>query len=98
MTAIALHLVAAVGATLIVVRGTIFRSLRSWWPSLLACSQCTGFWVGAAFGAIGIGSASLGSTWVGRVEGALLTGCEVSFLSVLADAILLKLLGDPNEP
>ena len=48
---IALALVAAVGATLVVVHSTIAMWFRRLWPKLLCCPQCSGFWVGCAFGA-----------------------------------------------
>lgn len=83
---------ALVGATLIVVRGTIFRPARRVWPALLGCSQCTGFWVGAAAGAGAV--VPLGQ---GRALDAALVGCATSFLAMAADAVLLKLLGDPSE-
>ena len=87
-----LTILALVGTTLLIVRGTIFRPLRRIWPALLECSQCVGTWVGAVAGAIGIVSAGHG-----RALDALIVGAGASFLSLLADAVLLKLLGDPNE-
>jgi hypothetical protein len=87
-----LLLSALVGATLIVVRGTILRRVRAIWPALLECSQCTGTWVGIVAGATGI--VSVGQ---GRVIDAIVVGAATSFLSLLADAVLLKLLGDPGE-
>ena len=87
-----LLLSALVGATLIVVRGTILRRVRAIWPALLECSQCTGTWVGIVAGATGI--VSVGQ---GRVVDAIIVGAATSFLALLADAVLLKLLGDPGE-
>lgn len=87
-----LELFALVGATLLVVRGTIFAPVRRFWPALLECPQCTGTWVGIAAGASG-----LVTTGHGRVLDALVVGCATSFLALVADALLLKLLGDPNE-
>ena len=87
-----LLLAALIGATLIIVRGTILRRVRALWPTLLKCSQCTGTWVGIAAGATGI--VSVGQ---GRVIDAIVVGSATSFLSMLADAILLHLLGDPGE-
>ena len=86
-----LHIVALIGATLIVVRGTLFRPIQRRWPALFECSQCTGMWVGMAAGASGV--AVVGH---GRVVDALIVGAATSFLSMAADAVLLKLLGDPN--
>lgn len=84
--------VALVGVTLVIVRGTVFGPLRMFWPTFLECSQCVGFWCGAIAGVNGI--AVLGH---GRLLDAVLIGGATSFLSVLADAILLKLLGDPSK-
>ena len=88
----ALLFFALVGATLIVVRGTIFRPLQRLWPALFQCSQCSGFWVGAIAGASGVVA-----TGRGRILDAIIVGTAASFLSLFADAVLLKLLGDPNE-
>jgi len=86
--------VALIGLTLIIVRGTIFRPVRRIWPALLECSQCTGMWVGAAAGTMGLPREVGGS-----VVNALLVGASTSLLSMLTDAVLLKLLGDPTpEP
>jgi len=84
--------VALVGLTLILVRGTIFRPLQRRWPALFECSQCTGMWVGAAAGASGF--ATMGS---GRAVDAVLVGAATSVLAMATDAVLLKLLGDPEE-
>lgn len=81
-----------VGATLIVVRGTICRPLQRFWPALFQCSQCAGFWVGAAAGVGGI--VSVGQ---GRAVDAVVVGAANSLLSMVVDAVLLKLLGDPEE-
>ena len=83
---------ALVGATLIVVRGTVLRRVRALWPALLECSQCTGTWVGIVAGATGVVSVGRG-----HVIDAIVVGAATSFLSLLADAVLLKLLGDPSE-
>lgn len=83
---------ALVGATLIVVRGTIFAPVRKLWPALLECCQCTGTWVGVVAGASGVVPAGHG-----RILDAVIVGAATSFLAMLADAILLRLLGDPNE-
>ena len=87
-----LLLSALVGATLIVVRGTICRPIRKIWPALLECSQCTGTWVGALAGVTGIVSVGRGP-----LVDAIVVGAATSFLALVADAILLKLLGDPSE-
>ena len=87
-----LHLAALVGATLIITSSAIFRRVRLLYPSLLRCSQCTGFWVGAAAGATGIVSVGRG-----RAVDALVVGCATSFLAQAADALLTHVLGEPNE-
>jgi hypothetical protein len=84
--------VALVGLTLILVRGTIFRSLQNRAPALFGCAQCVGAWVGATAGASGIVPAGHG-----RILDAVIVGAATSFLATLADAVLLKLLGDPSE-
>ena len=84
--------VALIGLTLILVRGTIFRPLQRFWPAFFRCSQCVGMWVGIVAGLNGIASMDRG-----RVVDAVLVGTATSFLSLAADAVLLKLLGDPNE-
>jgi hypothetical protein len=89
----AVLLLALVGATLIVVRSTIFRPIRRIWPALFECCQCTGAWIGAAAGASGIASAGRG-----RVLDAVIIGAATSFLALLSDAVLLRLLGDPKDP
>lgn len=89
----AFALLALVGATLIVVRGTIFRRVQKLWPPLFQCSQCAGFWVGALAGASGVVQAS-GN---GRIVDAIFFGAATSGASLLADALLLRLLGDPDQ-
>jgi len=84
--------VALIGLTLIIVRGTIFRPVRRLWPALLECSQCTGMWVGMTAGASGVVS-----TGHGRILDTVIVGAATSFLSLLADAVLLNLLGHPEE-
>jgi len=82
---------ALVGVTLIVVRSTLLRPLQRLWPALFQCSQCTGTWIGFAAGASG-----LVQTGHGRALDAVIVGAATSFLSLLADAVLLYLLGDPE--
>ena len=83
---------ALIGTTLIVVRGTVFKPLQRMLPAFFQCSQCVGFWTGATAGGTGIIS-----TGHGRILDAFIVGAASSFASLLADAVLLKLLGDPNE-
>ena len=86
-------LCALVGATLIIVRGTIFaRIRRNVLPSLLGCSQCVGFWVGFAAGAWNYPVLSA-SRWLN----AAIVGCIVSFAAMVADIVLLKLADGPKE-
>lgn len=87
-----LLIAALIGTTLLVVRSTIFGPVRRLWPALLHCSQCFGTWVGIAAGASGL--VRIGH---GRILTALVVGAATSFLSLLADAVLLFLLGDPSE-
>ena len=92
--------VALVGLTLILVRGTIFRPLQRFWPAFFRCSQCVGMWVGVTAGAMGIAPLDrwyVDSVVSGRVLDAVLVGAATSVLSLAADAVLLKLLGDPGE-
>lgn len=84
--------VAFIGATLIITRGTIFDFAQRRW-SFFKCSQCVGFWVGTIGGACGI--VTMGH---GHALDAFLAGTATSFLSLGSDAILLRLLGDPDEP
>jgi len=83
---------ALVGTTLLLVHGTIFAGLRRLWPALFKCAQCVGTWVGAAAGASGL--VSMGH---GRVLDAVIVGAATSFLSLLAYAVLVRLLGAPEE-
>jgi hypothetical protein len=87
-----LILCALIGTTLIVVDSTLFRPIRKLWPALLGCAQCFGFWVGAAGG----GSGLLGAGH-SRVLDAFVVGTATSFLSLLAYAALVNLLGEPVE-
>jgi len=50
-------------------------------------------WVGMSAGAAGVVTFDQG-----RVVDTVLAGTATSFLSLLADAILLRLLGDPRDP
>ncbi|MGH3303688.1 MAG: hypothetical protein ACRDOK_18815 [Streptosporangiaceae bacterium] len=81
-----------VGATLIVVRGSIARPLRTVWPAFFGCTQCVGFWIGFAGG-----SGGLVSTGHAHIANAIVVGSATSFLAMLSDGVLLKLLGDPSE-
>jgi hypothetical protein len=87
-----LHTFALIGITLIVVRSTIFAPIRRIRLPLLQCTQCAGTWVGVVAGASGIVTAGHG-----RFLDAVIVGAATSFASMLADAILLNLLGDPSE-
>ena len=87
-----LLITALVGATLIVTRSTLFGQTRRLWPALLGCSQCVGLWVGVAVGASGL----VAPTRYCLVN-ALIVGASASFSALLADGVLLRLLGDPDE-
>lgn len=87
-----LLIAALIGATLIVVRGTIFAPVRRLWPALLKCSQCAGTWVGAAAGASGL--VSVGH---GRVVDVVVVGAATSFLAHAADALFIHVLGEPLD-
>lgn len=87
-----LHVAALVGATLLVARAAIFGPLQRLYPPLFRCCQCTGWWVGALAG--GSAVVPLGH---GRLVDAGLVGAATSFLALLADALLLQLLGNPDE-
>ena len=84
---------ALIGATLLVTRSAILHPVRRLFPALLGCSQCTGFWIGGAAG--GSGVVVLGR---GPLLGAILVGAAISLLALLADGVLLRLLGDPDAP
>lgn len=84
--------IALIGLTLIIVRGTIFTQLRRLWPEFLGCAQCTGMWVGMVAGASGVVQSGHG-----RVLDTIVVGASTSFLSMLSDAVMLKLLGDPES-
>lgn len=84
--------IALIGLTLIIVRSLIFAPVRKLWPGLLGCAQCTGMWVGMAAGAIGV--VDLGH----RIAlNTLLVGASTSLLSLIVDAVLLRLLEDTSE-
>lgn len=82
---------ALIGTTLLVVRSVVLGPVRRLWPALFGCAQCAGFWVGVTAGASGVVS-----TGHERALDALIVGAATSFLSLLADAVLLHLLGDPQ--
>ena len=83
-----IHMFALIGATLIVTDSVIFRPIRRLAP-MLKCSQCVGFWIGAAAGAIGLVSLSHG-----HVLDSILVGCATSFLAQFFGAVLMNLLGE----
>jgi len=95
-------ILALVGATIIITRGTIFRSLQqSRLGSFFTCSLCVGFWVGAvSMFALRHGQGSAAGhpfVWLWTVADFFLDGATVALLSLAADAVLLRLLGDPSE-
>jgi hypothetical protein len=76
-----------IGITLIISRGTIFYWFQQRWPTFIKCAQCTGMWVGMAAGAAG-----LMQTGHGLMFDVAAVGGATSFLSLLANAILIRLL------
>lgn len=87
-----LHMLAMIGITLIIARGTLFKPVQRFWPALFRCAQCTGMWVGIIAGSSGVVTAGH------RIFlDAVIVGGATSFSSMLADAILLNLLGAPSE-
>lgn len=87
--------IAFIGITLIIVRGTIFGPLQRLWPAIFRCAQCVGMWVGMIAGASGLAGISQNHSAI--VVNAIVVGGATSFLAMLADAILMRLLGDPEE-
>ena len=85
------HLFALAGVTLIVTRGTIFEPLQRRFPALMKCPMCFGFWVGLGDGILSSEAIAWSLVWP-----IVLSGATVSLASLLADALLIKLLGDPE--
>lgn len=83
---------ALVGTTIIVTRSTLFRPLQTFYPMFFACSMCVGFWVGVFAVLSGIVTPESPG-----LRGLFVVGTATSFLSLLSDAVLIKLLGDPNN-
>ena len=85
-------IVALVGATIIITRGSIFRGLQeSRAGSFFSCSLCVGWWMGA----VGMAVLRGASFSVDAVKDFFLDGCSVSILSFVVTAILIRLLDDP---
>lgn len=83
------QLFALAGATLIFCEGSLFARVRRLWPKLLGCPQCVGFWVG-------LGAALVldrAGPWPRALGAAFLSGCATSLASLLASALLVRLLG-----
>lgn len=92
--ALPIHMIVAlVGATIIITRGTIFRGFQQGRARVFfACSLCVGFWVGSVTMLV----LRLPSTpWKGFVD-FMLDGSSVALLSLAADAVLIRLLGEPE--
>lgn len=89
---LAFALISLAGTTLIVVRGTVFGFLQKMWPALFQCAQCAGMWVGASFAAIGAVQVH-----PNVFINAFFVGSATSLTALLADALLVKLLGDPDQ-
>lgn len=90
---LAFALLAAVGATLIIVCSTVFKPVQRLWPALFRCAQCSGWWVGVAVGASGIAPVT-GHGWL---LDAIFFGAANSGASFFAYALLLTMLGAPDE-
>ena len=86
---------ALVGATIALVRGALFRRVRAI-ATPLGCAQCTGFWVGVAGTALLPTRTGL-ELYSVRVGDGLVSGLGVSLLALVADALLVRLLGEPEE-
>ena len=82
-------IVALVGVTIILVRGTIFAPLQRRFE-LFHCALCAGFWVGALGGLM----TSRGE-WFDVVK-FFLDGGTVAVAALTIDAIHAKLLGDES--
>lgn len=41
-----MHLLGLIGATIIFTWSPLFAKIRSWYPMMLECAMCVGFWVG----------------------------------------------------
>ena len=86
-------IVALVGATIIITRGTIFRGLQQGRARVFfACSLCMGFWVGAVTMLV---LRPVSTPWGSFVD-FVLDGSSIALLSLAADAILIRLLGEPE--
>jgi hypothetical protein len=88
---------ALVGATLIVVRSTLFKRVRRVWPALLGCSQCVGFWTGALATFVPELDLPHGRAPFAMVVDALVVGCATSLSALATDCLLCKLAGEPDE-
>jgi hypothetical protein len=84
-------IVALVGVTIIVVRGRIFSWLQGLYRPLFGCSLCVGWWVGALW------SLARHASTLSHVCCAVLDGATVALAALLVDAVLLRLLGDPDD-
>jgi hypothetical protein len=84
MMPVALDLLGGVGATMILVRGTIFARVRAWAPSFLGCALCVGFWSGLLFAAARGARDPLDL---------FVLACATSLLSFFAILIVYKLEG-----
>jgi hypothetical protein len=93
-------ILALVGATIIITRGVIFSRVQKL-SHFFTCSLCVGFWVGAvSMFALRHGQGSASGhpfVWLWVVPDFFLDGATVALLSLAADAVLLRLLGDPSD-
>lgn len=84
-----LFYLALVGATLVVVRGSIFKALRAR-VKFLACAQCSGWWIGA-LGAQVYPAADLAT----RVRETLIMAFATSVLAMTVDILHSHFAGEP---
>jgi hypothetical protein len=87
-----LFYLALVGATLVIVRGSIFKGLRAR-VKFLACAQCSGWWIGA-LGAQVYPSADLAT----RVRETLIMAFVTSVLAMTTDILHSHFAGGEPDP
>jgi hypothetical protein len=80
--------VVLVGATIVVVRGSLFAFLRRGLVrGLFSCALCVGFWAGFVWGCFS-------AHWPMGLYAAVADGCVVALAALFADGVLAKLHGD----
>jgi hypothetical protein len=92
VTSTVLVLLGLVGVTIIVTRGDIFAWLRRFWPKLLSCPLCVGFWVGVGYDIF------MRPTFTSvAVVDHVIWGGLVGLLALMTSAWLIEKLGPPTE-